>query len=81
MGGGGNVKIITASSERLFSYWLKGLMQSVERETEGQISEAEVIHEVVRYSDYIHIQFNSIPDKETNYEAHFTSCSFPILMF
>lgn len=40
------VKFITASSQWLFWYWLKGLIKPAEREAGGQISDSEVIHEV-----------------------------------
>lgn len=53
----------------------------MERETEGQIGESEVIRELLRYDDLICAWFNSVLGKEVNYEANFSSESFPILMF
>lgn len=80
------VKFITASSQWLFWYWLKGLIKSLERKTEGQISDSEVIREVVTCDDPTCVQFDSIlggkkRKKKKNYKAHFSSESFPILMF
>lgn len=62
------VRFITASSQCLFSYWLKGLIKSVKRETQGQISESEVIRELVRYDDYTHIQMKSTHSTEMSYK-------------
>lgn len=55
------VKFITASSQWLFWYWLKGLIKSVERRAEGQISDSEVIREVVTYDDLARTQFQQRP--------------------
>lgn len=55
------VKFITASSQWLFWYWLKGLIKSLERKTEGQISDSEVIREVVTYDDLTCVQFQQRP--------------------
>ena len=58
------VKFITASSQRLFWYWLKGLIKPVEREAEGQIGDCEVIHEVVTYDNLMRTQFQQGPRKK-----------------
>lgn len=65
------VKFIMASSQWLFWYWLKGLIKPAEREAGGQISDSEVIHEVVTCDG---------PQTRSD-KAYFSSESFPILMF
>lgn len=70
------VKFITASSQWLFWYWLKGLIKPAEREAGGQISASEVIHEVVTCDGLqTRSRFQTRRDK-----AYFSSESFPILM-
>lgn len=70
------VKFITASSQWLFWYWLKGLIKPAEREARGQISDSEVIHEVVTCDGLETLsRFQTRGDM-----AYFSSESFPILM-
>lgn len=64
------VKFITASSQWLFWYWLKGLIKSVERKAEGQISDSEVIREVVTYDDLARTQFQQRPRRKKRIIKH-----------
>lgn len=72
------VKFITASSQWLFWYWLKGLIKAAEREAAGQISDSEVIHEVVT-CDGLETRCGSSDTRRD--KAYFCSESFPILMW
>lgn len=76
------VKFITVSSQWLFWYWLKGLIKSLERKTEGQISES--VKSSMRLWRMMSLHVFSSPAssvKKWIIKAHFSSESFPILTF